>query len=861
MNWVAVRQDADANDAPRFLTEEEKNFILKHFPAIIAADRETAELHREQILAGLREALGATKLCPSMIGELTKVIVKTHEEAKIKPGSPVGVNAAEAVGASNTQMTLSNFHNAGSRKTVSSGIQTMGDMIFARKERRDPVVFLIPKNRAATFEEVLNLRRIVTAMSVKDFVLDYEIIDPENLDLDEEWWYSAYLTLFQKEIPAGAQRVLRLYLNRNELYNHGMTVQELAAKLEVTKEGNPPIVSTVASSSTECIIDVYPYPDILLASVKDEKMKPQTAEEEALLQETFLEATVLEKLDRIQVKGIAGMGKLYPVVVPIWSIVTAEKYLSPNALQDYGLDPTRYTGLEIYALSYDAEIQRRLGLSPENLAAFLKEAGVTVVFGDSRFMLIGMPSWTRLQARPLAVSEYATYNLNPLAVDARTVAWLVEFDSNNTSAHWSSLVTAAFSKFSEKNPNAGYAVVQVNQTNLVATLPLNQGWPTSPRILPSEYKTALLAADKKNYDESVREIKLTNVPRSKLRLASEYIYAEVVGSNLQDIMRLSVVDKYRTYCNNFHENIRVLGCEASAAIYLRELIENIKSTGNYVHPANAIFITEFVFNRGKAYGATFAGIARQPGGFLGPATLERAGKVFIESGLYGRSEDVKGSSAAVTVGSRMNIGTGYGDIGSDFIENGAVVSYVNNSLYSHFERSAPVTIAPLPTKVDDSTVEALIQEFNSSAPIVDSNAELAKAIASLNVPIAAGKLSNEVRSKGLVTQATSTIQAPTGTRAPPSSILSRLGYRLREELLTPLDLSETPYTPTIVTQLPTATIPALPPVSFSGLETLLRREEAIRTQGPASEEVFVPLEDLNELRANLAALNPHLARE
>jgi hypothetical protein len=103
-----------------------------------------------------------------------------------------------------------------------------------------------------------------------------------------------------------------------------------------------------------------------------------------------------------------------------------------------------------------------------------------------------------------------------------------------------------------------------------------------------------------------------------------------------------------------------------------------------------LFIAEFITSRVAPAGATYTGIARQKGGHLSLATIERAGQVFTKSAIYGKKEDIKNVSASIVVGARVAIGDGAFDIAQDIVTpEGNPKTIINNDLFETFHDSAP----------------------------------------------------------------------------------------------------------------------------------------------------------------------------
>lgn len=258
---------------------------------------------------------------------------------------------------------------------------------------------------------------------------------------------------------------------------------------------------------------------------------------------------------------------------------------------------------------------------------------------------------------------------------------------------------------------------------------------------PSEYVAYRVSVSKREYKDEInrltseRLVKAQLLPvdqrkavirapvivdRPLIMKAAEFVIADTEGSNLKELLSLAPIDKKRTTCNNMYTITNTLGIEAARTFIIRALYNTISNTGSYVHPANIMFIAEFITSRGEPYGATYTGISRQPGGHLSLATLERAGKVFTQNALHGRKEDIRNVSASVAVGARMAIGDGTFDIAQDITENGQVVTLMNDDLFMAHTRDDNTKYETQKPKYGDgadisATIDALDNMFDDTA--------------------------------------------------------------------------------------------------------------------------------------------------
>lgn len=202
---------------------------------------------------------------------------------------------------------------------------------------------------------------------------------------------------------------------------------------------------------------------------------------------------------------------------------------------------------------------------------------------------------------------------------------------------------------------------------------------------------------KDNYDEEQVRLfaeqqksfilnKKLETEKPKILSASEFVYAETVGSNLIGLMTIPGIDKTKISCNNMYTINSVLGIEVTRNFIIKSLNSTIANSSLYVHPAHLLFIAEFITNRGVPFGATYTGISRQPGGHLSLATLQKAGEVFISNALFSRKEDIRNVSASIVVGSRMTIGSGAFKIQQKIKVNGEDVVLVNDDVFDAFSK-------------------------------------------------------------------------------------------------------------------------------------------------------------------------------
>ena len=620
------------------------------------------------------------------------------------------------------------FHSSGSSKSASFGIDAMKDLIYAQKPK-NKVCTIYYTNKQSTYEEILNSRREIVGSVVSDFVKDYHIDSPN--DLQKYWWHDPYMANLLLEnkghpkIIPNSTKVMRLILDIPEMYKHHVTIKALADSLE---REVPESIVTIHGPIGDGIIDVYSHPNIADEMLKKKPKAKARSKDKAkditpvqkkakiipvpidLVEVTYLETIVRPELSKIRVKGVSEIKDLVPVVVPVLGAVLLERKITQLDLPN---NPFINNGG--WLLFYNKPLMKRLGIIRQNISALCVNAGFKIIGGVNEYLAIVLPfdrfrgpfSEVVIQQdngnKYIKLGEVQSFGdvlfkeINAVNIKRDGINWIETINKVGTIlAH--DEVQQVDSKYYKRVVN--YIVVDNKYYELVTNQKIKE-------LTPSEYINERIAEDKRerlneikrrtdkmllsieSLDETKKRIILRrpiDVPKSALIVSAEFCYSEVDGNNLVELLALPGIDKTRTICNSMVIITSTLGIEAARAYLIRALYNTISNTSSYVHPANILLIAEFITSRGQPHGATFTGISRQAVGHLSLATLGRAGGVFAENALHARKEDIRNVSASIAVGTRMTIGDGAFDIAQDITEDGIKKTIINNDLFTMFTR-------------------------------------------------------------------------------------------------------------------------------------------------------------------------------
>jgi len=300
---------------PRRLTDEEIKGILDVIPMVNSASEEVGEYNRTSMLKTLREQLKEIVVTPLGIDDIKKEHIRQFNKSRVKPGSVVGVTAAEALGQPITQMALNSFHQSGSSKNVTYGIDRIRELINASKELKNNSCSIFFNNQNLSFDDIImKVRPAITEIKVKDLVKGIPDIETaEQINQDEPWWYGPYRMLIRNDFQSNS--VLRLDIDVNMLYAYKINMKDIARVIEEDQS-----VICVYSPMNVGEIHVYPIEKSIATKIKMEGVVDRKNASIDLLCKQIIPA-----LDKLTIIGVTGIKQIYPIEAPVWQIVKDEQ--------------------------------------------------------------------------------------------------------------------------------------------------------------------------------------------------------------------------------------------------------------------------------------------------------------------------------------------------------------------------------------------------------------------------------------------------------------------------------------------------------------------------------------------------------
>jgi len=128
----------------------------------------------------------------------------------------------------------------------------------------------------------------------------------------------------------------------------------------------------------------------------------------------------------------------------------------------------------------------------------------------------------------------------------------------------------------------------------------------------------------------------------------------------KQVLALPFVDKYKTISNSIWDVYHTFGIEAVREYMINEFIETMKGI-NICHIS--LLVDKMTFTGSISSVTRFS--MKHEGGVLLKSSFEETLLHFMNAGLYGEHEPVKGISAAIICGKRVNAGSGVCDLELD----------------------------------------------------------------------------------------------------------------------------------------------------------------------------------------------------
>jgi DNA-directed RNA polymerase II subunit RPB1 len=172
---------------------------------------------------------------------LMELIVMTHMKSWVQPGDQVGIVAAQSIGEPATQMTLNTFHQAGvaSKSAVTRGVPRLRELLKVTQNPKATslTIYLKPeyrKNKDKAREVVQDLE-LTVLRNITDKVAIYWDENDDKTVVQEDVQLMSFYRQFEMDTQSAnwSKWMLRLELNREEMFNRNISIQEVVSVIKV----------------------------------------------------------------------------------------------------------------------------------------------------------------------------------------------------------------------------------------------------------------------------------------------------------------------------------------------------------------------------------------------------------------------------------------------------------------------------------------------------------------------------------------------------------------------------------------------------------------------------------------------------
>ncbi len=176
---------------------------------------------------------------------LMEIIVVTHMKSWVQPGDQVGIVAAQSIGEPATQMTLNTFHQAGvaSKSAVTRGVPRLRELLKVTQNPKASSLTIALKpeyrNNKDKAREVVQDLELTILRNITDKVAIYWDEKDDETVIDEDKELLKFYKLFEEGLMADesmeetwSKWVLRLDLNREEMFNRNVSIQEIVSVIK-----------------------------------------------------------------------------------------------------------------------------------------------------------------------------------------------------------------------------------------------------------------------------------------------------------------------------------------------------------------------------------------------------------------------------------------------------------------------------------------------------------------------------------------------------------------------------------------------------------------------------------------------------
>jgi DNA-directed RNA polymerase subunit A" len=145
--------------------------------------------------------------------------------------------------------------------------------------------------------------------------------------------------------------------------------------------------------------------------------------------------------------------------------------------------------------------------------------------------------------------------------------------------------------------------------------------------------------------------------------STKAFYIMTSGSNMEEIINVEGVDKKHIYTNDIFAVMRVYGIEAARNLITYELKKTIEDEGLTVGASHVALVADAMTYGGTIKGVGRHGLAGNKESMFARAAFEETVKHFVNAGVFGEKDYLRGVAENIMIGKQISVGTGIVKLG------------------------------------------------------------------------------------------------------------------------------------------------------------------------------------------------------
>ena len=163
----------------------------------------------------------------------------------------------------------------------------------------------------------------------------------------------------------------------------------------------------------------------------------------------------------------------------------------------------------------------------------------------------------------------------------------------------------------------------------------------------------------------MREFKKVHYKRDGTKeYKAEYVL-DTVGSNLRDILNLSIIDSTKTISNKIHEVYDILGIEAARNLILHEINGVLEASGIYLNQKHLFLLGDIMTNKGFINTIDRHGMNKSDTGPLAKCSFEETDDQLTKAAIFSHIDTMNSVAASLIMGQMSKCGTGIVELDMD----------------------------------------------------------------------------------------------------------------------------------------------------------------------------------------------------